>query len=850
MTFAYPVPVWAVALGLVVIIALAIRTYAGFRDRLQRRQRAILTVLRALTLAVLALFLLRPIMVSPDTSRTDAIVPILIDTSRSMRIADADGQRRIDAAKSLARSVEKSIGQRFKVDVLSIGEGVSSATIDRVSPDARSSDLRAAITAARERYRGQRLAGLVLLSDGADTGEPPPDDDAIDVPVFAFGVGAPRVARDREVLGVSVGDPELTDSTVELSATIVSHGFGNSAPVEVRVLENGRVVHLRRIAPRDDVPWTERFRVAPRQDAASVYSVEIQPDASELTPDNNKQAVLVRPPGRPRRLLLVEGAPGFEHSFIKRAWTRDRGLEVDSVVRKGRNDTGDETYYVQAGRGRADVLAEGYPSRRDVLFQYDAIVLANVEPGLLTEAQTALTADFVAERGGGLLMLGSRTLAPDSLARSALQELLPVDLSDRAGRGGRGVPMTSIFSGATAIANAAALADRAIAAEPQTAPQVAPQTTPQTAPPPTGPPATGPPATGAPATARGGAGRPAGAATSTSAPTSSGAQTSTRVPASTTASGSTGAATASGGQAGANGQALGLNKVALTPEGERHAITQLGVSPDESRQQWAALPALASSTALGGAKPGASVLAIVNGAGGHARPLIAVQRYGHGRSMVFAGEASWRWRMRMPSSNRSFDTFWRQAGRWLAGDSPDPIAVTVPSPPAGAVARLDVDVRDAEFHGIPDARVALRVTDPSGAAHDITAMADPVAGGRYHATFRSDQSGLFRIETDVRRGAAQLGAVNDWMLVGGVDREMADPRMNADVLQRLATASGGAVLTADGLRDLPARLAAAVNRAANAPRRERELWHTPWAFLLVMGCIAVEWTCRRRWGLR
>ena len=85
----------------------------------------------------------------------------------------------------------------------------------------------------------------------------------------------PSVTKDREVLGVSVGDPALSDSNVELNATFVSHGFGD-APVEVRVTENGRPVHIRKLTPRDGVPYTERFRVAPRQDAASVYSVELQ----------------------------------------------------------------------------------------------------------------------------------------------------------------------------------------------------------------------------------------------------------------------------------------------------------------------------------------------------------------------------------------------------------------------------------------------------------------------------------------------------------------------------------------------------------------------------------------------
>jgi uncharacterized membrane protein len=779
LTFAYPVPAWAVVLGLLAIVALAVRTYAGFRAQLTSRQRTTLTVLRALTLAVLAFFLLRPVIVLPQTGQTDAVVPILIDNSRSMRLADAGGQTRLDAAKTLARAVEKSLSPRFKLDVFAVGEGVNATTIDKVTAEARASDLRTAVSAARERYRGQRIAGMVLLSDGADTGEPPPDEPALDVPVFAFGVGAPRVARDREILGVSVGDPALSDSTVELSATIVSHGFGNRTPVEVRVLENGRLVHLRKLTPTDDVPWTERFRVSPRQDAASVYSVELQADPAELTPDNNKQAVLVRPPGRPRRLLLVEGAPGFEHSFIKRAWTQDRGLEVDSVVRKGRNDVGDETYYVQAAKGRADVLAAGFPSRRDVLFGYDAVIFANVDAGLLTDAQMSLTADFVAERGGGLLMLGSRSLAPDGLTRTPLQELMPTESSDRGGG-----PGTSTTGG-------------------------------------------------------GGGGLLPGLDT-----TEASAQT--ILPPSTPASG------------GAGNAGSGLNKVSLTPEGARHPITQLGASAEDALQQWAALPALAASTALGGAKPGASVLALTTGAGGRARPLVAVQRYGRGRSMVFAGEASWRWRMRLPSSNHTYETFWRQAGRWLSADAPEPVALTLPSMPAGGTGRLDLDVRDAEFHGISDARVALRVIDPGGAAHELTAMADPAAAGRYRATFHSDQSGLFRVEADVHRGhasngaatGAPIGAARDWMLVGGVDREMSDPRLNADVLQRLAAASGGAVLTADRVSELAGKLAASAARAANAPRRERELWHTPWTFLLVIGLVAVEWTCRRRWGLR
>jgi uncharacterized membrane protein len=682
------------------------------------------------------------VIVLSQASRTDAVVPILIDNSRSMRLADVNGQRRIDIAKNLVRrELQPTLDPRFKTEILTAGEGVANATLDNIGPDARTSDLEGAIAAVRDRYHGQRVAGIVLLSDGADTGQSLNAASAAEseIPIFAIGMGSPHITRDREILGVSVGDPAISDSSVDLDATIVSHGFGNNRPVELRVLENGRAVHVRRITPTDDVPWRERFRVSPRQDAATVYSVELQADPNELTDENNKYQVLVRPPSRPRRILLVEGAPGFEHSFLRRALEQDRGLEVDSVVRKGKNDRGDMTYYVQAGKNRGNVLANGYPSKRDVLFTYDVVILANVEADLLTQDEMALTADFVAERGGGLLMLGGRSLAPDGLTRTPLEELMPVDASDR-------------FSRASSSTTSAAIA---------------------------------------------------------------------------------------------------LNKVGLTPEGQQHPIMQLAGSVDENDKAWGNIPPLATSSALGSAKPGASVLALTNGPGGRIRPLIAVQRYGHGRTMVFGGEGAWRWRMNLPSANRSYETFWRQGSRWLAAGAPDPIQLTLP--PAmnvGATGHLDVDVRDAEFHALPDVAVSMRVVDSAGTSRELAPVADRTRAGRYDATYHADHAGLVRVEADVRRGKESLGTVRDWMLVGGADREMTDPRQNADVLQRLTRDSGGAMLDQRDLNSLPQRLNASVARAIDAPKREQELWHTPWTFGMVIGIVCVEWGFRRRWGLR
>jgi len=84
--------------------------------------------------------------------------------------------------------------------------------------------------------------------------------------------------------------------------------------------------------------------------------------------------------------------------------------------------------------------------------------------------------------------------------------------------------------------------------------------------------------------------------------------------------------------------------------------------------------------------------------------------------------------------------------------------------------------------------------------------------------------------------------------VGGADLEMADPRLNEEVLRRIARASGGGYVAADDAAALPSLLTAAAGEPS-APRLE-ELWHNAWIFVGLILLLGTEWALRRRWGLR
>jgi hypothetical protein len=288
--------------------------------------------------------------------------------------------------------------------------------------------------------------------------------------------------------------------------------------------------------------------------------------------------------------------------------------------------------------------------------------------------------------------------------------------------------------------------------------------------------------------------------------------------------------------------------VSVTADGETHPVMRIAATPEDMTRRWNAVPALAGVATLGAPRPGAQVLALVRADDG-ARPLVAVQRFGQGRSMIFTGEASWRWRMRLPSSDRTYELFWRHAARWLSSPSPNPVSIPpVTGLAPGEPAPLSVDVRDDEFAAVADARVQMRVTVPGGETRDVrVALADPRLG-RYTGQLTFDQPGIYRVAVEARRGTTVLGSSERWALVGGADIEMADPRLNEDVLRRVARASGGRYVPARDAGEIPSLLESQATDPG-APRLQ-DLWHQGWIFTAAIMLLAVEWFLRRHWGLR
>ena len=734
--FAYAPPAWAWVLGGLALVLLALGVYRHARGLVSTPRLALLVLLRVLALAAVALILLRPVRLEPAPAATGRAVAIVLDDSRSMRLPDAQGvESRLQRARQLVAGRLRPLLQGdFDLRLFAASDTVREITSeDALTGDGRGSDLGGTVLAMAERAAAGEFVGMVMVSDGAASAPLPPTMGGL--PVFTLGVGASGGVVDREVRDVNVSDVSVVDSYAEVVASVVSHGARDTA--DVRLLENGRPLEVRPVRlPGNSQQVRERFRVAPSRSAATVYTVEVAEASGELTTGNNRGTVFVPAPGTPHPILMLEGAPGFEHSFLTRTLARDTGLDVDVIVRKGRNERGEPTFYVQGAASRTAALVNGFPRTRDELFRYAAVVLGNIEADYLSREQIRMLLEFVERRGGGLAIIGARSFGERGVIGSDLGRVLAVEAR-----------------GAGAVNAAAAASSR--------------QGT----------------------------------------------------------------------------------RIDVTPSGQQHPVMQLSTVGLEPSSPWNGLPSLAAAAAVGRMRPGAEVLAMVSGPAGEPQPLVAVQRAGRGRTLVFTGEGAWRWRMGLTSSNKAYETFWRQVLRWIAVQAPAPVDVTIEPPPLGAAVPISVRVVDRTFEPVGDASVQVRVEEPGGAHRSFTATLDASEPGLYRASLLTLASGVHRVDVEAARGGTTLGKTSVQVLAGGTDPELIDPRRNDAVLRRLAESTGGTLLAADELGDLSGR----IRRAAASPTArliERDVWHNGWSFVIICALLGIEWALRRRWGLR
>jgi uncharacterized membrane protein len=376
--------------------------------------------------------LLRPGLVIASAVPQRNVLAVLVDDSRSMRIKDVGDTTRLRAMQRVfddTSALAKKLGERFALRRFRFAAHASPLASSRaLGGTGTQSDLAQSLNDMRDELAGMPLAGVVLVSDGADNGHTAYDDALLAlrarrVPVYTVGVGSERFERDVAIERVSAPTRTLTGATMLLEADVRLRGVGKDV-VTVVAEADGRVVATEavRMPEKGDMVHV-RLRVPPLAAGTYRLAVRARPLPNEVVVENNEWQSSLEVRKGPDRVLYVEGEPRPEFAFLRRAVAGDSAIQVVGLMRSA------EHKYLRLGVTDSLELVSGFPTTRDELYQYRAIILGSVEAAFFSADQLRLIADFVNTRGGALLVLGGRaSLSEGGFADTPLADVLPVTL--------------------------------------------------------------------------------------------------------------------------------------------------------------------------------------------------------------------------------------------------------------------------------------------------------------------------------------------------------------------------------------------------------------------------------------
>ncbi|MBI2925605.1 MAG: hypothetical protein HYY24_07870 [Verrucomicrobia bacterium] len=820
------------ALGLVGATLLVL-LWAYLRGAVSGGVRAACLVLKALGLLALAACLLEPLWSGQRAKPGANFFAVVADNSLGMQIKDrgatlSRGEVLRELLLGTAPTWQGKLEENFQVRRYFFDSRVQ-ATRDfsELAFDGRSSAIGAALQAIAQRYQGQPLAGVLLLTDGNATDLPDGAPDLAGLPpIYPVVLGTDEPIKDIAVQRVGVTQTSFEDAPVTIQADVAADGYeGESLVAQLldvppapgatsiavtatnvpprggtnqAALSTAAAASLPKIVQeqtqrvrRAGEPTALRFRMRPDKSGISFYHLRVaarsetgqfgDPKLStEATLANNSRLVVVDRRRGPYRILYVSGRPNWEFKFLRRALEEDDQVELVGLIRIARREPKFEF------RGRtgesSNPLFRGFDGKTEDTERYDQPVLIRLNTRDEFELRGGFpktAEELFAYHAVVLDDLESEFFSHDQMA------LLEKFVSERGGGflmlGGA----ESFHQGKyerTPIANVLPVyLDHLQETKP-----------------------------------------------------------------------------------------LENLRLTLTREGWLQPWARVHSEESEEKARLEAMVPFQVLNRMRDLKPGASPIATVTDAHGAQHPALVVQRYGHGRGAALMIGDFWRWGLHDEVARRDMDKAWRQLVRWLVVDVPRRIEMQAepkPGDPNQAIV-LQLRARDAEFHPLDNASASVTVRfvglpDPASLGGGVSSggsavlrtnsvhlTAEPALNeaGLYQATFIPRETGAYLAEAVVTdANGVEVGRAEAGWTANPDAEEFRSLKPNRALLEAIAKKTGGEILAADKLEEFANRLPnrkVPITEAWSFP-----LWHQPAVFLFALLCFVAEWGLRRWKGM-
>lgn len=291
--------------------------------------------------------------------------------------------------------------------------------IKKLEPHGDSTKLAAAMEQAVAEHT-EPVDGLVILTDGGNSSgnsvETARRLGELGIPIYPIHVGLTE-PDDVSIESVIVQEVAFEGDTVPMHVQIRSRGYENRQTFLSAYLNGRRVA-------RESIMLTGRpqfedlfFDIKGVSENTAELNIEIDAFNDEATEENNSVSRQLSLVDEKINVLYIEGSARWEYRYLRAILMRDPRLNVKFISTRADREL---------ARSSRSYLAR-FPEDRKEAFNFDLVILGDVNPEFFEGEELNRLEELVRERGGSLLMLAGRGHAPVDYGDTPIETMLPVN---------------------------------------------------------------------------------------------------------------------------------------------------------------------------------------------------------------------------------------------------------------------------------------------------------------------------------------------------------------------------------------------------------------------------------------
>jgi uncharacterized membrane protein len=425
--------------GMVAVLTLALALtllLSPAFGRLTPGRRAVLLALRAMAMLLVVLAMLRPTYVSTESNPQPSTLALMLDGSRSMDIADtAQGKTRWQAQREAvagALPLLQDLGDDVEVQYYLFDSEARPVQPKegeiglQLKPEGDQSDLGTSLDDVLRATTGKRLAGVILLSDGAqravaprvDIQQPARELARLGYPLYCVPFGLSRdqaQARDVAIENLPDQFTVFAKNELQIDALMRAQGYVNQElPVELIVeTPDGKEERFGPLPLRpnaDSQQLDVQFVYTPRDAGQYKLTVQAAEAPGELVTENNQLSAFLSVLEGGVRVLYLYGNIVSGQRFECLSIDSSPDIQLDHKWVDSRRR---EQWPINLRQSLAEDL-------------YDVFMVGDLDSEALGQANCSALAEAIGQGKGFMMLGGYHSFGPGGYRDTKLADVLPV----------------------------------------------------------------------------------------------------------------------------------------------------------------------------------------------------------------------------------------------------------------------------------------------------------------------------------------------------------------------------------------------------------------------------------------